>query len=122
MERLQDQCQEDIGRNLHFPQGINERIALLTPEIIVIAWDETIEFEQDRLPVPEPSIADRKDNSRDSETPDEEINCNMPPWVNGAPLATDQGEKNDNRIIEQREEYLHTRVLARSHHEAEQWA
>lgn len=100
MGRLQDQCQENIGCNLHLSQGVDEWIALVAPEVPVVAGYKTIEVEQDRLPIPEPSIANRKDNCWNSKTPNEEINSNMPAWVNGATVATDKGNEQDDRVIQ----------------------
>lgn len=56
--RLQNQGQEDIGRNLHLPQGVNERIALVAPEVPVVAGHKPIKIEEDGLPIPEPPITD----------------------------------------------------------------
>ena len=58
----QNQAQEYIGRNLHLSKGVNEWVALVAPEVPVVAWHEAIEVEQDRLPVPEPSVANREYN------------------------------------------------------------
>lgn len=41
----QDQAQEYIGRNLHLSQGVNEWIALVAPEVPIVAWHEAIEVE-----------------------------------------------------------------------------
>ncbi len=56
--RLQNQGQEDIGRNLHLSQGVDERIALVAPEVPVVAGHKPIKIEEDGLPIPEPPITD----------------------------------------------------------------
>ena len=78
----------------------------MTPEVEFIAWDKSIEFQLYRLPIPEPSITDREDNCRDGETPDEEINTDMPAWVDGATIPTYESEVEDKRVVEQRKENL----------------
>jgi len=56
--RLQNQGQEDIGRNLHLSQGVDERIAIVAPEVPVVAGHKPIKIEEDGLPIPEPPITD----------------------------------------------------------------
>ena len=41
----QDQAQEYIGRNLHLPQGVNEWVALVAPEVPIVAWHDAIEVD-----------------------------------------------------------------------------
>lgn len=39
----QDQAQEYIGRNFHLPQSVNEGVALVAPEVPIVARYEAIE-------------------------------------------------------------------------------
>ena len=45
VEYSQDQAQEYIGRNLHLAQGVDEWVALVAPEIPIVARHEAIEVE-----------------------------------------------------------------------------
>ena len=45
VEYSQNQAQEYIGRNLHLAQGVDEWVALVAPEIPLVAWYEAIEVE-----------------------------------------------------------------------------
>jgi len=91
MGRLQNQCQEDVRRNLHLPQGVDERVALLAPKVPIDARHEAIKLEQNRLPVPEPSSTNRKDYRWNSKPPNEEVHPNVPARVNWAPMAMSEG-------------------------------
>ena len=114
MGRLQNQCQEDVRRNLHFPQGVDERIALLAPKVPLVARHEVIKFEQNRLPVPEPSSTNGEDYGWNGKPPNEEVHPNVPARVNWAPMAMSECEKEDDRIVEEHEEDLQETRLAES--------
>ena len=62
----QDKAQEYIRCNFLFSQSVYQRLALASPLVEDIAWDHIIEFEENGLPPPEPSISDRKDDGRNS--------------------------------------------------------
>ena len=104
---LQDKCQKHICCNLRPTQRVNQRITNLTPIIpLEVAGHEAFEFDKNGLPVPEPAIADREDNSRYSKAPNEEIYSNAPSRVDGAAMALEQSEEQEERVIQEGEEDL----------------
>jgi len=74
---------------------------LLAPEVPVIARHDAIEINQNGLPVPKPAIAYREDNGGESKSPDKEVNTNVPAWVNGAAMAVNEAQEDDDGVVDE---------------------
>ena len=93
IQNSHQQPQEYIGRNLNLSRGVNDGIAWFGPEVPLVAWDEVVEFQKHGLPPPEPTPADGKDNGGDAESPNEEVDTDVPAGVDG--FATAAGEEEE---------------------------
>ena len=80
----------------------------MTPEVIFVARHDAIELKKDGLPVPEPTIANGEENRWYTETPNQEVNCDIPARVNGPAVALEESEEEKKRVIEEGEENLQT--------------
>ncbi len=78
----------------------------MTPEIPLVAWHYAIEFNEDRLPVPEPAFTNGEEDGRYSKTPDEEIDSDVPSRVNGAAMTLKKSEEEDEGVVKEGEENL----------------
>lgn len=104
---LQDKCQKHICCNLRPTQRVDQRITNLTPIVpLKVAWHDAFEFNKNGLPVPEPAITDGEDDSRYSKAPNEEIHSDIPSRVNGAAMALEQSEEEEERVVEEGDEDL----------------
>ena len=105
---LQGERQKDISRNFDLPSGVHNRLAGFTPEVHgYFARNQSIvEFEDHRLPPPEPSVADRKDDAGNTKGPYQEIEANIPAWMISTSAPEADQEEEDNRIINYRDKDL----------------
>ena len=83
-EVLQDECQKHICCDLRPSQGVNQRVTILTPEIPRVAWHDAFKLNEDRLPIPEPTVTNGEDDGGYSKGPDEEIYSDIPSRVDRA--------------------------------------
>lgn len=99
---VQDQCQEDVGGNLHPANGVDHGIAGLAPEIGgKLAEDVvTVDGELHGLPYPEPTVADGEDEAGKGKAPDEEVDCEWPRRVDGAMKGRMHSEEGVNGVVE----------------------
>ena len=104
MDHLQDKRQKHVCRNLCSSQCVYEGIAIFTPVVVLVARHNAIpEFNQDRLPVPEPPVPNREDYRWYGKSPDEEINSNIPPRMDRPALSLEKSEEEVQGVIEEGE-------------------
>lgn len=108
----QDKRQEHVGRNFHLAQRVDHRIALYGPVVEPITGDEVVVADDHGLPVPEPSVADRKNDSRDRESPDYKVDSNVPARVYGFSMSAGEEQKKTQWIVDEAEEDLHIKKKA----------
>lgn len=97
----ENECQENVCCNLNPSQCVDQRATILTPVIVLVAWHDAIEFNEDGLPVPEPAVTNRKDHGRKSKAPDEEVNSDIPARVNRPTVALENSKEEDKRVIDE---------------------
>ena len=103
---LQNQSKKHVGCDLHFAQGINKRVALVTVLIGADTGDDIVDLEHDRLPIEIPSIANRENNPWNGKSPNEQINADMPTWMNRTPFEVEEAEVDHNRVVQESEKDL----------------
>ena len=71
----------------------------LRPEVVATAGDTTIGISVvNRLPPPEPAVADCENDGRNAQGPDEEVESHMPARVDGLPASTKEEEEGDGIV------------------------
>lgn len=72
--------------------------------------DGFVDLEDDWLPIQIPAITSRKYNSGDCESPDEEVDRDMPARVDWMPIADKETEEENDGIVEESEKDLQSNI------------
>lgn len=63
-----------------------------------------MELHEYRLPPPEPAPADGEDDGRDTESPDKEVDPNVPAWMDGFVGVPEDEEAEGEWVVDERYE------------------